>query len=48
VEKIVATILHFPISVSEYLTLRQFENGVKHVRLHTNLKLDGEMEIILI
>ena len=40
-----ATILHFPISFSEILILRQFENNMKHILLHTNLKVDGEVEI---
>ena len=39
------TILHFPNLFSEILILRQFENAVEHILLHTNLKLDGEVEI---
>ena len=27
------------------LILRQIENDVKHILLHTDLKLDGEVEI---
>ena len=36
---------HFPISISEILILRYIENNVKHILMHTNLKLDGEVEI---
>jgi len=37
--------LHFPIPISGILILREFENAVEHILLHTNLKLDGEVEI---
>jgi len=47
-EETIANILHFPISFSEILILRQIENDVKHILMHRNLKLIREVEITLI
>jgi hypothetical protein len=37
------TFLHFPISILDILISRFFENDMKHVWLHTTLKLDWEV-----
>jgi hypothetical protein len=46
VGKKVVPILHFFILILEILNLRRYKNEVKHIWLHTNVKLDEEIEII--